>query len=778
MSVELQIRTSALGHITANAVEARLRSTCFASAGTVYIDHADVANLPVEVFPANGTVRLRVPVDIFAVQRPDLLAAPNGTPAGATTPAGTVVLLLEMAVAGTVLSLSCMDADLGALGAALGAAAAKASLINAIGAAASTDLGPALKQLGMPSPSSSRIELVGDIVAIRFEPSGPAAGHLFTGQDWGMFLDGPAVEKLAESKVPKAMNEKLSSLVLNARWSPVGASPHVDIDYSGKAQVPDPFAGDVDGRFACDFSLTGPAMRTLRTTVHWSLHIDMGDLAPAFIEKAVREMIEVGVFLSVVKTGGVPVGDHAFALDSALREVNFSGARFDYGSMLASPAGMTIGGPVRWPILPSREILKPSVTPFGLPYRLEFCSILAKTGSGAPHWSATLDELTTTGRVWLEDGGILCELEVVSPGNWLTQYITGPGAGGSAESGEIRIIVPSKVALGITDPVQVIVRTSRGVRLLDLGVPPAAKFDAAGNVTNAQLNYIDDCLYLPVGPDDPWRINWGDPRDLLIHPTDWLAYAETLNGLDVQLVSFFGLEPGELIQFRSSDHRVDITADRNGLATVPVLLPLAEQTGSAVLTRVNRRSIEGRFTVDSVIFQRQTSLPAGLRSRLASGIDGTARLTTEFEDRIEVHEIDRSGAPISVAREQISVSQGQLAEMKQALGQPEHCVDVPGLIALHEVPGFPNARVAIAEMDDGARLVIDMNGEAPRVAGIFSGPIGKVDLNDDWGLVVGGDRATIYRVTRKPTERPLGSASRSESRAASRPASAGTKDFG
>jgi len=758
MGIELQIRSSALGNITANAIETRLRTTCFAQVGPVYLDHVDVVLTPVEVFPTNGTVRLRVPVDVFAVQRPDLLAAPNTAPAGATAPAGTVILLLEMSVAGTGLALSCIDADLGVLGAALGAgaAAAKAAMINAIGTAVSTDLKPVLQQLGMPSPSSSRIELVDGIVAIRFEPSGPAAGRLFPGQDWGMFLDGPAVETLAKSKVPKTMSEKLSSLVLNAHWNPVGASPHVDIDYSGKAQVPDPFAGNVDGRFACDFSLTGPATRTLRTTVHWSLRIDMGDFAPPFIEKAVREMIEVGVFLSVVKTGGVPVGDHTFALDSALREVKFGGARFDYSSLLAAPAGMTAGGPVRWPVLPSREILKPSVTPFGLPYRLEFCSILAKSGSGAPHWSATLDELTTTGRVWLEDGGTLCGLEVVSPGNWLTQYITGPGTGGSAESGEIRIVVPSKVALGITDPVQVIVRTSRGVRLVDLGIPPAAKVDAQGNVTNAQLNYIDDCLYLPVGPDDPWGINWGDPSDLLINPVDWLDYAETLNGLDVQLVSFFGLEPGELIQFRSSDHRVDVTADRNGLATVPVLLPLAEQTGPAMLTRVNRQSIEGHFTVDSVILQRQASLPTGLRSTLVSGIDGTARLTTEFEDRREVHQIDRSGAAISIARVQISTFQGQLAELKRTSErQPEHCADLPGLIALHQVPGFTDARVAIAEMNDGTRLVMDLNGETARVAGTFAGPIGKVDLSDDWGLVTGRGRATIYRVTRKPTERPM-----------------------
>jgi hypothetical protein len=756
MSIELQIRSSALGNTTAHAVEARLRTTCFAPIGPGYIDHADVATAPVEIFAANGTVRLRVPMDVFAVQRADVLATPNATPTGATTTGRTVVLLLEMSMTATVLSVTCIDANLDALAPMLGgdASAGKATIIAGIGSALTLDLGPALQQLGMPSPNSSRIELIDGVVAIRFEPAGPAATHLFPGQDWGMFLDGAATEHLAKSKVPKAMSEKLSSLVLNARWQPAGTVPHVDIDYSGKAQAPDPFKGDVDGTFACDFALTSPVSRTLRTTVHWSLHLDMGDFAPAFIEKAVRTMIEVSIFFSVLKTGGVPVGDHTFALDSHLREVAPRGARFDCASMLASPAGMTIGGPVRWPVPSSRELVKPNVTNFGLPSRLEFCSILAKTGSGDPHWSATLDELRTNGRVYLEDGGTLCDVEIVSPGDWLKPYIIAPGIGGAVESDEIQVVIPSTVALGITAPVRLLVRTSRGVRLVDLGVPPAAIVDADGNVTNAVLSYIDDCLYFR--PDDPFRIRWGDARELVVNPVDWLDYADALHGLDVQLVRFFRLEPGEILQFRSRDHQIDVTANSNGEAVVPVLLPLADQAGSATLTRVNRRSMERHFSVDSIIFLRQASLPAGLRSSLIAGIGGTARVTTAFDDRLAIHEIDRSGALISVGHEQISAANHQLPQLQQLSSRSkDRCTGLSGVIAVHPVPGFADASVAIATMDDGSRLVLDFNGDEARVAGTFAGPIGGMDLSDDWGLLAGSDRATIYRVTRSTQRRGL-----------------------
>ena len=754
MSIELQIQAAALGNIAANAVEARLRTTCFPTIPEVYLDHADVSG-QVEVSATPATVRIRVPIDIFVVRRTDVLATPNAVPPGATAPAGSVALLLDLSVSGTVLSLQCVDADLGGLGPALGPAAAQAktAIVSAIGAAVTSDLTSALTQLGMPNPRSSRIELIAGVVAIRFEPAGPPQVRLFPGQEWGMFLDGPAVEQLAKSKVPKALGEHLTSFALNARWRPAGTVPHVDMDFSGKAQVPDPLAGDVSGTFACDFALTGPATRTLRTTCHWSIKVDLGDLTPAFIDKAVREMLESAVFLNVVKSGGIPAGDHTFAFENGLPEVAFSGARLNYASMLASPAGMTIGGPVRWPVPPSRETVKFSITNFGLPSRLEFCSQLAKTGSGAPDRTATLRSLTTTGRVWLDDGGTFCAFEIVSPADWLKSYVHPPDEGDVGESHEIRIVIPSNVARGIRRNVQLIVRTARGVRLIDFGIPPAPELDISGNVTNAQITYIDDCLYIPVGPEDPFGINWGDPRDLLIDPVDWVSYLDALQGLDVQLVTLAGLEQGELVQFRSRDHSIDVTADLNGRAVVPVLLPVTEQAAPAMLTRVNRQSIEGHVSVDSAIFQRQANLPAGLRSSLSSSdLEGTARLTTEFADRIEIHGLDDFAAPMLLENHQLSTAKGELSrESYSAHASPYGCDALPGFTAVHKLPGFEDAGVAIAEMSDGSRLVLDLSGNEMRVAGTFSGPIGSLEISGDWGLLSGEKRTTIYRVLR---ERP------------------------
>src|SRR5687768_6945182 len=123
MSIELQIQSSVLGTMTARAVQARLRTTCFAPIGTAYVDHADVTAAPIEITAANAAVRLRVQVDVFIVRRESVLAAPNGVPAGATAPAGTVAAVLELTATNATVALRCVDADLGPLSGVLGAAA-------------------------------------------------------------------------------------------------------------------------------------------------------------------------------------------------------------------------------------------------------------------------------------------------------------------------------------------------------------------------------------------------------------------------------------------------------------------------------------------------------------------------------------------------------------------------------------------------------------------------------------------------------------------------------
>ena len=297
--------------------------------------------------------------------------------------------------------------------------------------------------------------------------------------------------------------------------------------------------------------------------MHWSLHLDLGDFVPGFIETWAENFVAASV--DPAKFGGVPLGDRAFALDSALPAIKLGGSEFLYSGVLASPAGMTIGGPVRLPLMPGLETVELSTTAFGLPFRLQFCSQLAKTGSGDPIKGLTINDVKTNARIFLEDAGTFCGFEVISPGAWINSYIFGPAAGTAGNTHDFSVNVPGGVSGSIKTPARIIVKTARGVRLADLGVPPKIVVDAKGQVTNAIDTYIDDCLY--IDPNN-YGLKWGHD-DLVIpkeHP-DWLTLMAS--GLDVQLVTLNGLERGELVQFRSAHHQIDVTADQSGRAMVP-----------------------------------------------------------------------------------------------------------------------------------------------------------------------------------------------------------------
>jgi hypothetical protein len=490
----------------------------------------------------------------------------------------------------------------------------------------------------------------------------------------------------------------------------------------------------------------------LRTTVHWSLHLDLGDFVPGFIEDIAEDVVAASV--DPAKFGGVALGDHTFALDSVLPGIKLGGSEFRYSGVLASPAGMTIGGPVKLALMPGLETVHLSATAFGLPSRLQFCSQLAKSGSGAPIKRMAINDVTTNARIFLQDAGNFCGFEVIAPGAWINPYIFGPPPGTAGNTHDFHLNVPGGVSGSIKTPARVIVKTARGVRLADLGVPPKIVVDANGQVTNAIDNYIDDCLY--VDPNN-YGLVWGHD-DLVIpieHP-DWLTLVAS--GLDVQLVTLNGLDRGELVTFRSAHHQIDVSADQNGRAMIPVLLPLSSSGASAQLTRSSRQPIEGRAEVQSAIFGARATLAAAPGQTFAAGTGDTARLTSQFSDWVEVREIGTLGLSLLDGRS-LNRAAPVAAMYSPDMGypspcrEPDLCEGLAGVTALLPVPGFDQAPIAIALMTDGTALVIDLvNRRRPRVAGTFTGPIGAVQTAGNWAMASAGQVTSIYRVSRSPDD--------------------------
>ena len=500
------------------------------------------------------------------------------------------------------------------------------------------------------------------------------------------------------------------------------------------------------------------------------------------------------------KFGGAFAGDQVFTIDTILPEILLGGARLVYKQISVFADGMTIGGSVKLPIDQGQKTLQPCVKSFGQPHRLEFCSMAARTGDNPKNGNTNPGDATTKGSVQLENSGAFHDIEIISPGKWIAPYIQFPAA-----SPEIKLVIPSVVAAGITSPVRFIVHTSRGVRLIDLGTPPRVIVDATGNATSALVEFGDNCGYAAAGPDDAHGIDWGVgivPESGLPESTveisDWSDYLGRQRGLDVQLVTLCALEPGEIIQFRSADHRVDITADPKGRAVVPVLLPVADDKHWASLIRANHRSIAGHFTIRTALLVNEGRLPATMRQRFRSTGNGSFLSSTRFESAIDRSEtvpqeslalveaatIARASSISRPARTKVAQLEPSLAlagtgsgnqtDGIAGVGQTIAVVDGnsrPTRSPMHQarsaddrhpffervdyraeieslfaVPGFADASIALATMTDGSTLVLDLNeAGVARVAGTFVGPIGALEVSGNWSRDENSERLSVYR---------------------------------
>src|SRR5260370_12033921 len=357
----------------------------------------------------------------------------------------------------------------------------------------------------------------------------------------------------------------------------------------------------------------------------------------------------------------------------------------------------------------------------------------------------SVGEVKVTASVRLEHCGQFCGVEALSPGNEILQYLVRNDI--SPDDQTLYLHLPVSVATRITSPVRLLVRTARGVRLADLGAPHIT-LGEDGTPTNSYVSHIDDCLYIPKGgqggwvdqhPEwNKWQPDLPDVRD----GRDWEGYITGLRDLDVQLVQVTGLEPGELIQFLSREHAVNVSADIRGRAVVPVLLSIRDRLGPAKLTRVSRRPLAGLITVSTTVFHQQANLSAGQRNTIVAVHDDTAMVVADFGDRVEVHEIGPFGLRARI-QEQLELSGHQTPPWSL-----DRKVDLPGLAFVIPVPGFADAQVVLARMTDGSTLVLDLATDGvPRSAGTFPAPIGELTISGKWALAVGQDRLTTYRIT-------------------------------
>jgi hypothetical protein len=779
MSFEIQIHTQAMITLLENTLQLGFRTTCLPSLDPFYVDHVDVRKGQTTVNAASNTsIDFVVSMDVFIVMANAVLAAPNGVPNGATASAGQVSLTLTLSVAGSKLSLACTAVDLGALGKALGSNAQTLAqqIQNRIGTVGAIDAGPLASKIGLPAPSTSSLAILGASILIRFDPSGAGQERLQMGQDWCLFVDAATMQQLVTTRldtVITGLGQQITSHTTTAVWAPQGSIPQVIVSIDGKAQVPDPFAGNVHVGMIVDFSLIHTFIvndgigTDLVLDVNWDLKVDLGEFVPQFIDDLVVSAIKAQV--DPKKFGAIPLGPQEFEMLFPLPPLAFGAAAFEYQSIVGIQAGMVLGGPVKLPVDPGTGTLSFSVIPFADTFALTVdCS---QVGAAT---KPTLGTVSAAGAASYANAGVICDIHFVSPVSppvSLLPYLNAPANGTITETGTIALTLPGVVAYWLSfkpQPVQLWVQTARGVRLLDLGTPPTPKLDNNGNVTNYHLVFINDC----PSAVDPWFqvFHMYNPKWSIDPPESWENTLEQVERFETLLLDVAGLAAGSVVRFDTprlgSGVGAQFSANGAGRVLLPAVLAARSNDEGARLSTADRQAL-GDVPVSTAVFERVAVLetPGAVAHTLAEA-GGAALVTSTFRDgRMQTVRIDGMRIPrlLSTGVRTISGASGDLDALQSAAplapGRPPRA-DLPGLVALHSVPGFEGSGLQVAELEDSTHVVVVEESGRLHATGTLPAWPHMPPAGEAWAISAStGDRLAVFAVTRHvPEPAPLPSA--------------------
>jgi hypothetical protein len=581
---------------------------------------------------------------------------------------------------------------------------------------------------------------------------------------------------LLRSKVEPKLGKKLPFAVVSAHYTPAGTVPHVDLAVETSLSLV-----AIDARVVvdlpCNFSLVQGASPVLRATVNWSTHVYANSIFSIF-EGAAESFVEDAI--DPADFGGQSIGDHLFLIDNALPAISLLGVVFRYDTVFGSPDGMTIGGVVLIP-----GLYEPPFTleagALGGPTRIQLCSKLARTGSGARSKEPPrLDNTMSYGSIEIVGCGKLCAIEVRTPDPRYAQYISPPGPGAVLEDATLFVAIPYTTAGSMSKPMTLVIRTPRGVRFVDLGTAPKVTTDATGHIEGARDLYIKDCLNIvPFGHSGAglgWGENGGvDPGIFKNRPPedpDWTLYAHESGGFVVQLLSASGLDAGELLRFRSATHAIDVVADGAGRAVVPVMFPLSPIIAPALLVRANGRSLEGHVSASSASFEQHLTLPGRLMPGFMISASGQAHVPTHGAGGSVMHTVTAFGVikqlrhrgeeaalnpqplpPVERGRNVTWLNPQLPSSVEtddQAALRARETAERAGIHGIDEVvlvPGFASSNAAVAIMKNGSKLMLDLNGVSARVAGTFAGPIGAVHIAGAWAVTDAREQTAVFRVS-------------------------------
>ena len=760
MSIDIQVLSSTLLSVMQTQLQQSFNTTCLPSVESYYIDHVNVKAGTAAVTSA-GAIDFTLPVDVFAVDLPSLLASANGTPAGAKAPIGSATIVLTLSLSGTTLTLVCTAVTLDkAIITLLGSfvAGAVALAIKAqIGTVGSANLSSIFSSLSLPAPTTSAIAQSGTSLFLRFDASGSPVDTLQAGQDWCLFVDAATMQNVSAAQVNNSLGgiALITSHTTSAVWAPSGMVPHVDVTVTGKVTVPDPLDGDFEMDLGIDFELGGKVVSLLIVSylaeiITWSWNASTGLSSADSKEEAKVQ----GVFNST-GFGGTIISSNQFMFEQDLPSLSLGNAVFAYGSPVGLPAGMVLGGAITGIVTPDTNLVGFEIEQYSDKFTL---LSLCQGGSPPP----TLSTVSATASASYHDAAKLCSVTLLSPSPSpvdLTPYLAlSPAPGSVTSSGSIELSFNGLVSQTLAkagQPIEYLVQTTRGVRVIDFGVPPTPKLGSMGNVTNYSLIRIDNC---PIAVD-PWYQVFQNFNPLwnVDPPESWVDSIDQVAAFEVQIITVAGLEPGELVTFNQplDGGLTVVSAAIEGQAVLPVILAVRSSAEHATLARANRAALGNPIT-SGMFFQRVATLhtPGAVAHQLSGTLED-ATITTTFRDG-SMQSTLVCGLGVSRpfgAQPAPGSLPGSKANLASALSRGP-AADIPGLVKVLTIPGFEAAPIAVAKLSDGTYLALSSHAGRPvRVSGLVPRWPDMPPVSGRWAISsVTGDRIAVFLV--RPTTPP------------------------
>ncbi|MCH5643964.1 hypothetical protein [Gordonia sp. ABSL49_1] len=740
MTLELQVRESALAQATIEWVQARLYTMCVpTNTAAVTVDHLDT--VPGSVAFSNnaaGGVDLRLTVSIFAITQADLVAHPNSAPTGATTAATQTEILIQLGIKNQALTI----VKAGSVPAASGLPPAvrdriKQRVDNALtplNGMVLLDCSPIISALGAYVDASPDLGRGNGVVALRFGSSGEVVSHLGASQTWGVFLDADEVVGLLKRQIPPDL-----PVAVSVRWHGEGPTPAIVATTTIDLRALDLIeVASAAATIAAGPSFILPA--TLRISGHWDIDLS-GIAAPfeAIVTKYARgEMRRMFPFVNH--------NNQEFWYDITLPSLpSILGAQPRWAGISSSPAGMTIGGPVTPAPQGNRGTIDPTIFHFGKPTWWGHCRALARGGSGLPptHFEPTNPRVRVQAGVNLADAGALCGAEVLSPNNWLGMDADANGVGFDLTVGQAR---------KITDNVQVIVRTARGVRFFDLGTP-VIQNKRGGEGLDVQVNWFDDCLRL----SGVWlklvlgeAITIDDFKPPPLEDPNWIVWFHAPLGLNIHLLSIVDLDPDEVVIVSGLNLRIQVGPDSSGVAHVPAVAALADGMHDVVAQLRSRQSFSGAIRVQTAEFTWLAEVgpaeAAAIRDERGVAyvgriIDGELISEAYRPDADEMFEQIGAG-DVDLNPQPLPPHDPGAMELAEAAGFGD-------ALYAHFLPGFEaRDRVALVTMSESDTRIVSDGPDGPRESGRYEGPPAGMQVDGGYAIARSGDAIQLYAVER------------------------------